>query len=141
MAAGSEVWPSEMYEPLTIGLVFPFLSVRPWQIRGTPKMLNLGRTMSGLLKDSNLVTGNLLRKLCKQMWKLRSMPENVVWRVLYFASDDVSRCGNFAPCQRMWCGECYTSHPTMQADVEASLHAIECGAESVILRIRRFCSM
>jgi hypothetical protein len=92
MGAGSEVWPLEMYEPLTIGLVFPFLSVRPWQVRGTPKMLFLGRTMSGLLKDSNVVTGDLLRKLCQQMWNLRTVPENVVRRVLYFASDDTIPC-------------------------------------------------
>jgi hypothetical protein len=32
MPAGSEIWPLEMYEPLTIGIVFPFLSVRPWQV-------------------------------------------------------------------------------------------------------------
>jgi hypothetical protein len=80
MGAESEIWPVEMFEPLTIGLVFPFLSVRPWQIRGTLKMLSLGQTMSGMLKDTNLVTGDLLRKLCEQ---------------------------------KMWCGECYTSHPTI----------------------------
>jgi hypothetical protein len=92
MPAGSEVWSSEMLEPLTIGLVFNFLSVRPWQIRGTPKMLHLGRTMSGLLKDMYVVTGDILRKLCHQMWHLRSMPDDVVRRVLYFLSDDSVSC-------------------------------------------------
>jgi hypothetical protein len=92
MPAGSEIWPCEMFEPLTIGFVFPFLSVRPWHIRGTSKMLSLGGTMSSLLKDSNLVTGNLLRQLCKQMWKLRTMPASMVRRVLYFGSDDSLPC-------------------------------------------------
>jgi hypothetical protein len=42
MHAGSEVWPCEMHEPLTLGFVFLFLAVRPWQVCGTPKMLHLG---------------------------------------------------------------------------------------------------
>jgi hypothetical protein len=83
MQARSEAWPIEMY---------PFLSVRPWQVRGTPKMLFLGRKMSGLLEDSNEVTGDLLRKLCKQMWNLLTMAENVVRKVLYFSSYDTIPC-------------------------------------------------
>jgi hypothetical protein len=86
MPTGSEIWPIEMFEPLTIGFVFPFLSSRPWQLRGTPKMLHLGRTMSHLLKDMDVVTGNLLRELCKQMWELQTMPEDVVRKMLYFGS-------------------------------------------------------
>jgi hypothetical protein len=64
MSSGSEIWPNEMYEPLTIGIAFPFLPIRPWQIRGTPKMLHLGRTLPALLKDLNMVTGN---RLCEIM--------------------------------------------------------------------------
>jgi hypothetical protein len=92
MKAGSEVWPATMFEPLTIGIVFPFLDISPWQLKGTPKMLQLGRTMSSLLEDTNLVTGDLLRQLCHQMWNLRTMPEDVVRRVLYFApNNSISR--------------------------------------------------
>jgi hypothetical protein len=92
MNAGSEVWPREMCEPLTLGFVFPFLSVRPWKVRGTPKTLHLGRTMPKLLQDSNAVTGDILRKLCQQMWDLSSTPEDVVWRVLHFGSRDGLSC-------------------------------------------------
>jgi hypothetical protein len=84
MPTGSEIWPSEMFESLTIGFVFPFLSVRPWQVRGAPKMFQLGRTMPKLLKDMNLVTRDILRQLCQQMWDLLTVPEDVVRRVLYF---------------------------------------------------------
>jgi hypothetical protein len=86
MPAGSEVWPSEMFEPLTLGFVFPFLSSRSWQLRGTPKMLHLGRTLSRLLEDSNVVSGNILSKLCHQLWNLCTVPEDVVQRMLYFGS-------------------------------------------------------
>jgi hypothetical protein len=92
MGAGSEIWPVEMFEPLTIGRVFPFLSVRPWQVRVTPKILSLGQSMPGMLKYTNLVPGDLLRKLCEQMWSLLTLPENVVQRVLYFASNNSVSC-------------------------------------------------
>jgi hypothetical protein len=55
MSAESEIWPAEMFEPLSIGIVFPFLPVRPWQVCGAPKM----------------ATRNLSSKLCEQMWSLR----------------------------------------------------------------------
>jgi hypothetical protein len=35
------------------------------------------------------------------------------WLQGIFCTHYVSRCGIFAPCQKMWCGECYTSHPTI----------------------------
>jgi hypothetical protein len=76
MPVGSETWPSEMDEPLTIGFVFPFLSVRPWQICGIPKMLQLGQTMSGCSKT--------------RMWLQGILCANYV-----------SRCGIFAPCKKM----------------------------------------
>jgi hypothetical protein len=88
MNAGSEILPTNVYEPLTIGFVFPFLNVRPWQIRGTPKMLNLGRTMPKCYKTRTWLQG-------------------------IFCANYASRCGIYTPCQKMWCGECYTSHPTI----------------------------
>jgi hypothetical protein len=35
------------------------------------------------------------------------------WLQGIFCANYVSRCGGFGPCQKMWCGECYTSHPTI----------------------------
>eukprot|EP00978_Attheya_sp_CCMP212_P011911 scaffold29619_cov63-Attheya_sp.AAC.6 len=32
-----------MYEPLTIGILFPFIPHRPWQLQSTPKMLYMAR--------------------------------------------------------------------------------------------------
>jgi hypothetical protein len=29
---GSECWPTNMYEPLTLGIAFPYLRVPPWQL-------------------------------------------------------------------------------------------------------------
>jgi hypothetical protein len=81
---GPEFWPSQMYEPLTFGFVFPFLSVAPWKRRSTPKMLHVARTVSKLLQATDVVAGSVLRKLCNQNWKLSTMPESMVRRVLLF---------------------------------------------------------
>ena len=47
---GSEVWPEEMFDLLLIGVVFPFLSFSAWQLKGTPKMLSLGRKLTAMWK-------------------------------------------------------------------------------------------
>jgi hypothetical protein len=40
---GTWFWPALMFEPLIIGISFPFLSNPLWQLRSTPKTLHLGR--------------------------------------------------------------------------------------------------
>jgi hypothetical protein len=40
---GTKCWPASMFEPLIIGLALPFISKPPCQLRGAPKMFNLGR--------------------------------------------------------------------------------------------------
>jgi hypothetical protein len=42
---GLSAWPFEMFEPSVVGLIFPFLSVAPWQLRGSPKMYAVGRQL------------------------------------------------------------------------------------------------
>ena len=40
---GHESWPVDMFEPLTVAFVFPFLNSWPWQLRGSLYLLALGR--------------------------------------------------------------------------------------------------
>jgi hypothetical protein len=56
-------WPSAMLEPLVIGLIFPFARIAPWQVRGTPKMLSMGRQMRGVFEEEELAGRDVLRKL------------------------------------------------------------------------------
>ena len=42
LPCGHPFWPKEMYEPLTIAFVLPFLKHRPWQLRGSTYILELG---------------------------------------------------------------------------------------------------
>ena len=48
--AGHPCWPSEMHEPLTVALLFPYLSRCPWELRKTKLMVDMGRTLSSVFK-------------------------------------------------------------------------------------------
>jgi hypothetical protein len=85
--AGTEGWPADMYEPLTVGIVFPFINRCPWQLRGTPKMLHLARTMPRVFENTEVAPGDFLRELRVECQGLLSVPEHVVRRVLYFGQD------------------------------------------------------
>ena len=79
---GPESWPPGMHEPILIGILFPFLRSRPWQLRGTPKMFAVGRQLRSLPDDSEVDRRDLLRKFWVQCHGLRHVPEDVVRRVL-----------------------------------------------------------
>jgi hypothetical protein len=89
---GTPGWPADMFEPLTIGIVFPFLPNRPWQLKGTPKMFYLVRQVRKMFKDKILDPGDFLRELLLECRRFHSMPADVVRRMLYFESgSDVPR--------------------------------------------------
>lgn len=84
--AGTPGWPTEMYELLLIGLIFPFLRVRPWQLRGTPRMFELARSVRQVCKDDGMDPGPLLREFCELCLRVQFMPSELVRRVLYFGT-------------------------------------------------------
>ena len=63
LPAGHPAWPAEMYEPLTIAILFPFVSHRPWQLRRTPKLMELGNAVQKVWESSAEPEGPLLREL------------------------------------------------------------------------------
>lgn len=79
----SPFWNESMYEPLYIGVCFPFLSSFPWQIRGTPKMSASSRQLQGMWETAGMDTGPFLCKLLRKMRSLVSVQERVVRQVLY----------------------------------------------------------
>ena len=85
--AGTHGWPKEMHEPLLIGIAFPFLRFAPWQIRGTPKMFAMVRTLRAVLKTPEVDPCDLLRKFWDQCFRFSRMPEPVVRKLLYLGSD------------------------------------------------------
>ena len=79
-------WPASMHEPLLIGVCFPFIKSAPWQLKRTPKVLSVVREVHHLLQENELAAGDCLRKFLRESRRLSSMPQDVVWRMLYFTS-------------------------------------------------------
>ena len=73
-----------MHEPLLIGVLFPFLSVKPWQLRGTPKMYSVGRELRRLFQTPELDPRDFLRQFWRSCLGVQHLPECVVRRLLYF---------------------------------------------------------
>jgi hypothetical protein len=89
--AGSEGWPVDMYEPVLIGICFPFLSFKPWQFRGVPKMFFMARELRRVFKEEGVDPRIVLRKFWKECHRMHTLPQDVVSRMLYFIRDsDVS---------------------------------------------------
>jgi hypothetical protein len=86
---GASCWPKTMYEPLIIGVLFPYLRNPPWQLRLTPKMFSLERGMRNLWKEPGMDPGDILREFLLVYERLRSMPADVVRRVLFFEPKDM----------------------------------------------------
>jgi hypothetical protein len=81
--AGASFWPSHMFEPLWIGVVLPFVPCRPWQLKSAPLMVELGRQLYEVCKDSDLLVRNILRKLLKLPGRVASVPPGVASRMLH----------------------------------------------------------
>ena len=79
---GHHAWSNQMHEPLTLAIFFPFLSFRPWQLRGSISLLALGRELSRVWKDNHPGEGPLLRKLWSFQRTISSMPADLAWKVL-----------------------------------------------------------
>jgi hypothetical protein len=84
LPVGSSVWPLDMHQPLLIGVLFPFLSVNPWQLQGTPKMHAVGRDLRKVFQTPELDSRDFLRQFWRSSLGLRHMPERVVRRMLFF---------------------------------------------------------
>ena len=80
---GSSFWPAETHEPVLIGLLFPFLSVPPWKIRGSGKIYAVGQELRKMFEDSELGSRNILRKLWALGCDLCTMPEHMVRQLLF----------------------------------------------------------
>ena len=86
LPVGHPAWEIDMHEPLLIALFFPYIRVKPWQLRGTPRMYQMGSELRRVFKKEDVDQRDLV--LCKfwlQCHRLGSMPEkNVVRKLLYF---------------------------------------------------------
>ena len=63
VSPGAAFWPSHMYESLWVGIVLPFIHCRPWSLKRAPLLVEIGRDMCRVLKESECNAGDQLRKL------------------------------------------------------------------------------
>ena len=75
-----------MFEPCLIGICFPFIKHRPWELRSTPKLCAVQRTVHKMWKDELLDPRHILRELRLVCGRLSRMSENMVQKLLYFKS-------------------------------------------------------
>ena len=81
-------WPLNMFEPLTLGICFPFLKYRPWQLRRTPAFLGMEEQLFSLREAGDSPEGPFLRKLWSFARELEAMPKGLVWKVLQSQQSD-----------------------------------------------------
>jgi hypothetical protein len=72
-AGKHDYWPMQMHEPLHIGLMLCFISSFPWQLRGTPAILDMSGQVHHLWKDEREDTRSLLFQLCNFLGVLDRM--------------------------------------------------------------------
>ena len=80
--AGSEGWAADMHEPLILALFFPYVRSKPWQLKGSPKLLEMEIALRRVLKTNDGSAGSLLRKLCLFTEGLKGVPPELVFGVL-----------------------------------------------------------
>jgi hypothetical protein len=80
------LWPAPMFKPLIVGVCLPFLPSHPWSRRATSSVLAVAGQLSGL-------------------WTAPQRDERAVLWQLWLSP------GGREVCLRVWCGDCYTSHP------------------------------
>ena len=77
-------WSSSMFEPLVIGILFPYSRFYPWQFKGSPRLCAARREMQKLLQEADLDPGSLLRKFFTSTRKISSLSEHMVRKLLFF---------------------------------------------------------
>ena len=80
--AGSPFWPSDMHEPLWIGIALPFIRYRPWSLRGTPLLVAMARDLQEMLSAGKGDGGDILRKLLRVQGRVNAVSEHVARGVL-----------------------------------------------------------
>jgi hypothetical protein len=76
-------WTLDMHEPLILAFVLPFVSFFPWELRSTIPVLDLGRQVQRLWKDTQGDVGPLLWELCNLPVVMEGMSSSVVRDLLH----------------------------------------------------------
>ena len=82
-------WPANMFEPLWVGILLPFVQHRPWCLKRTPLLVELGSSLRGMLPSREEDAGNLLRELLRLPRRLAPLSERVARGVLQLPGEGI----------------------------------------------------
>ena len=83
---GPTYWPSEMFEPLLIGVYLPYIHCFPWTYRGSNSILELERKLSEVQKGKHGCQRDILLKFFGFTRKISMLPSSVVRKMLFEGS-------------------------------------------------------
>jgi hypothetical protein len=73
------IWPRFTHEPLIVGLSFPLYRSYPWLLRlKSEKVVEIGRSLSKMSKESHVRVGHYLRKLWREPGALPEVHKSLV---------------------------------------------------------------
>jgi hypothetical protein len=90
---GSELWPSEMHEPLLMFVCLPFIPHSPWRLSNTPKLLGMERQLHRVWQEPAGDPRFVLRELLEFTRRLPSLPPKLVRSMLYSIAGGQVPCG------------------------------------------------
>ncbi len=72
-----------MFEPLWVGVVLPFTHHRPWCFKQATLLVEMGRELRRMLKNSEEDARDLLQKLLKLPGRVATLSRRVAYGVLH----------------------------------------------------------
>ena len=87
LLVGHPLRPDNMHEPLTIAILFPFLNHRPWELRRTPKFLELASTLRKVWESCTEPKGPVLQELWSLLRSAANLLPSMARKVLYSKLD------------------------------------------------------
>ena len=84
---GSPHWPSNLHEPLWIGISLPFIRQRPWALRRTPLLVGLAIKLRGVLSSGEGDGGDVLRQLLRTPSRVEGLSQCMASGVLQMPGD------------------------------------------------------
>ena len=85
--ASHSFWPTDVYEPLIVAILFPYISYRPFQLKTTFKMFYMGRRLSQVFKEDHVDGGDIMFKLLLEVRKYKTLSRSMVWKMLYLGRE------------------------------------------------------
>ena len=83
---GSRFWPSDMHEPLFVGISLPLLNRYPWSLRGTPLLVGLERQLCQVQGQGRGDGRDILQQLLRTPGVLARVSDGVARKVLRMPS-------------------------------------------------------